>query len=142
MDAYAVIAAFLIGIGPGAAVQPCPKHRATHGDEPGTTRAALHGARGTAADHGHADRGDTDRHQGSSHADGAGAATPSHPHSDGPCDCLGICLTCSGPAQVASAAPAAQPTLESQTPQGKRRDSGPAPDPAAYLKPYAQPPPA
>ncbi|MYC87556.1 MAG: hypothetical protein F4X22_04870 [Gemmatimonadales bacterium] len=154
VDAYAVIAAFLLGIGPGAVVQPCPKHQAAHGDEQGPPAAALHGTHadhghadhGHAdhghADHGHADHGHADHGQaGSAHAEGSGAG-PAHPHSDGPCDCLGLCLTCTGPAQVASAARATQPTSESRTPHGERLDSRPLPDPTAYLRPFAQPPPA
>ena len=137
MDAYAVIAAFLIGIGPGSAVQPCPRHRVAHGDDPETRVAPIPDAH---AEVGHSDH-HPDGHPGSAHAEGSGAA-PAHPHSDGPCDCLGICLTCSGPAQVASSMRAAQPASESRAPHAKRPGIRPAPDPAAHLRPFAQPPPA
>lgn len=134
MDALAVIGAFLVGIGPGAPLQPCPKHWGAHGDEPAPRIATSHET--------HAETVHADGNTGHSHADGAGARTNSHPHSGGPCDCLGTCLTCCGPALVASAMKAAQPTSESHPPRGKRPHFRPAPDPAAYLKPFGQPPPA
>lgn len=100
LDALAVIGAFLIGIGPGTAVQPCPKHRAAHGDEPEPRTATLHET--------HAEAAPAHSRAGHAHADGA-SENP-HPHSGGPCDCLGTCLTCCGPALVASSPRAAQIT--------------------------------
>ena len=126
--------AFLVGIGPGAPVQPCPQHQAVHGDESNLRTATLHGT--------HAETARTDSHAGHAHADGAGATTDSHPHSGGPCDCLGTCLTCCGPVLAGSTLTAAHPTSTSQAPRGTRPLDRPAPDPAAYLRPFGQPPPA
>lgn len=134
LDALAVIAAFLLGIGPGAPLQPCPKHQAVHGDESSPHTATLHGT--------HAETARADSHAGHAHADGAGATTNSHPHSGGPCDCLATCLTCCGPAIAGSALQATHPTFTSQAPRGVRPLVRPAPDPAAYLRPFGQPPPA
>ena len=134
LDALAVIGAFLTGIGPGALVQPCPRHHAAHGGEPETGTAALHET--------HPEAGRADRHAGQSRADGADAGTNPHPHSGGPCDCLGTCLACCGPTLAGSALAVAHPTATSQAPRGTRPLVRPSSDPAAYLRPFGQPPPA
>ena len=134
MDALAVVGAFLIGIGPGTPVQPCPKHQAAHGDEPESPAATVHET--------HAESGRAHSHAGHPPADDTGATTPPHPHSGGPCDCLGTCLTCCGPALVDAPQRAAQPTSTSHARRGTRPRLRPAPDPAAYLRPFGQPPPA
>ncbi len=134
LDALSVIGAFLIGIGPGTAVQPCPKHRAAHGDELEPRTATLLET--------HAEAAPAHSRAGHAHADGAGASKNSHPHSGGPCDCLGTCLTCCGPALVASSPRAAQITSADYASRGTRPYLRLAPDPAAYLRPFGQPPPA
>lgn len=133
VDALAVIAAFLIGIGPGSPVQPCPKHWAAHGDEPAPRTAASHEADG-AATH-------PDERPDHAHAESAGATGHPASHSGGPCDCLGTCLTCCGPALVASALRSAAAAAVDHTPPGTPPLPRPMPDVAAYLRPLAQPPP-
>ena len=139
MHALAVLGAFLIGIGPGAPVQPCPRHWAAHDDEPAPQTPAPQ----TSAPHDtHAPLEQGEEQGGRTHADGGGETTHSHPHSSGPCDCLGTCLTCCGPALVAAALRADPPASTAHVTLGHRLHAVPAPDPAAYLRPFGQPPPA
>lgn len=119
--ALVVLAAFGLGIGPGTAVQPCPKH-AMAGPE-SATEDARHVA-GRAHDHGGAHSNDQSRTS----------------HSDGPCDCLGLCHGCCAPeARFAGARVLPPGTLFS------RFAAEPvqlvARHPARHLRPFAQPPP-
>lgn len=138
----------LAGLGPGAMFRPCPKHApAPLGVPDGLAASAVsqearagsgHPAPVAAMDHGAPASSGS---HASSAAHAGHSSDPSDPHSGGPCDCLSHCVTCCAPAPVHVAWRAeAPPTLRHIPPTPP--DLRPAADPAHYLAPEAQPPPA
>ncbi|MDX1393685.1 MAG: hypothetical protein R3195_04820 [Gemmatimonadota bacterium] len=126
--ALVALAAFGIGIGPGAPVQPCPKHiDARSADESSaSTHAPGEPARDDAT------------HGSNGHADHDGAANG---HGDAPCDCLAHCVQCCAPGLTAV------PTVVHAAARTSIGGSGSperliARNPAWFLTPIARPPPA
>lgn len=104
--AFVVLAAFGIGIGPGAAVQPCPSHAMGGRDR---ADPLVHDRDAANPDGGH----DGGHAPGTVPGDGRGNGEDaghqgSHRggHDDGPCDCLGKCHGCCAPG-VSEAGPIA-----------------------------------
>ena len=141
MSSLAVLGAFLLGIGPGAPVQPCPKHRGMHGGH-AAAPAALSGS------HAEDDVGRADGHGDHRGAEHSGSTGQTHSHSDGPshpegpCDCLANCLTCCGPAVVGSSPDGILSTLANGAIRLAPLRSVTVADPAAHLRPLGRSPPA
>lgn len=138
MPALAVLAAFLLGIGPGAPVQPCLKHRGMHGGQAAAPVASSgshdpHDPHDLGPANGHGDHGGAERHD---------PTGPTHSHSDGPCDCLANCLTCCGPAVVGSSLRGVAATPASDAMREMPLRSVTVADPAAHLRPLGRSPPA
>ena len=137
LSSLAVLAAFLLGIGPGAQTQPCPRHSGMHGGHAGAlpSLGASHATQAPAHANRHGD------HEQAARPDGP-TRTHSHPDSEGPCDCLGSCLTCCGPAVAGSSPRGIPSTPASAALRVAPLREIPAIDAAAHLRPPARAPPA
>jgi hypothetical protein len=135
-----LILAFGLGVSPATLLHSCPLHTYAHRMEARHAAASGHGsptASPTTAMHtSAADDAQGSRTDGSGVAEGGDGSMSSMP-----CDCLGLCLTCCfQPVRGIDRTPTYPGTVIANALPALR--DLPAADPAAFLIPLAQPPPA